>query len=132
MKFDALPQIPRRGLPPGSTLAEAVASVVGHSAFDGQLSPPFAVLKRSAVDHNAAWMEAFLEKCGATLAPHGKTSMSPEIFRWQLEKGSAWLTIASVSQARVPRLVGANRVLIPNQVLRVPETEIGQATGREE
>ncbi|HTM78451.1 MAG TPA: alanine racemase [Devosia sp.] len=104
--------------------SSAIASpLVGQSIFGGQFSPPVALIKRSAIDHNAAWMKGFTTATGSVLAPHGKTSMSPEIFGWQLEQGARWLTVASVAQARIARQAGANHILIANQVINAPDLD---------
>ena len=50
---------------------------------------PLAVLKESALAHNGAWMRRFLDLSGARIAPHGKTTMAPQLFERQLADG-AW------------------------------------------
>ena len=54
---------------------------------------------------------------GVDLAPHGKTTMSPQLFRRQLDAGAWGLTFATVTQLRVGVAAGARRALIANQVL---------------
>lgn len=49
------------------------------------VSLPALVLHREALEHNIHWMQAFVSHSGAELAPHGKTSMTPSLFRRQLE-----------------------------------------------
>lgn len=78
---------------------------------------PLAVLRRSALRHNLAWMQAYAQRKGVLLAPHGKTSMSPELFEMQLAAGAWGLTFASVYQARVGVEAGARRIIIANQVV---------------
>jgi hypothetical protein len=39
------------------------------------------VLHREALEHNIRWMQDFVSNSGAELAPHGKTSMTPALFR---------------------------------------------------
>lgn len=97
--------------------------LVGQSIFGGQFSPPLPLIKRSAINHNAAWMQEFTAATGAVLAPHGKTSMSPEIFGWQLAQGAQWLTVASVAQARIAREAGADHILVANQVINAPDLD---------
>ncbi len=82
-----------------------------------ELPLPLAVLRESALAHNLAWMQAFARRKGVELAPHGKTSMSPELLRRQLDAGAWGLTFASVFQARLGARVGAQRLIIANQVL---------------
>ncbi len=73
------PQYCRRGkgtAPKGASLVRDV-------------SLPALVLHRDALEHNIRWMQAFVSDSGAELAPHGKTSMTPALFRRQLDAG-AW------------------------------------------
>ena len=78
---------------------------------------PAAVLKASAVDHNDRWMQSFLGLSGAAIAPHGKTTMSPALFRRQLEHGAWAMTVATVQQVQVCRSVGIDRVVLANQLV---------------
>jgi D-serine dehydratase len=106
-----------RGLPLPSGLALKPEELVGRRVLDGSVAPPIALLKRSEVDHNAAWMRGFTQKRDITLWPHGKTSMAPAIFGWQVAQGAEWLSLASATQAHVARQAGFNRILIANQVV---------------
>ena len=51
---------------------------------------PLMVLKRSALDHNAAAFSEYLVANGLTLAPHGKTTMTPQIFAEQIASFAAY------------------------------------------
>jgi D-serine dehydratase len=81
------------------------------------LAYPVAVLRRPALAHNLAWMQDFVQRKGVALAPHGKTTMSPELFRMQLQAGAWGLTFANVHQLRVGLAAGAQRAIIANQLL---------------
>lgn len=89
----------------------------GWSVVAGDLPLPLAVVRRSALQHNLGWMQRFCEERGIGLAPHGKTTMSPQLFRAQLDAGAWGLTVATVHQLRIAVECGARRVLIANQVL---------------
>ena len=79
---------------------------------------PSAVLNRSALQHNLGWMQRLVSEAGVELAPHGKTTLSPELFRAQLDAGAWGITFANVSQlAMGVREAGVRRALIANQVL---------------
>jgi len=58
-----------------------------HLLWD-DLAYPIAVLRRSALMHNLHWMQDFVRRKGVQLAPHGKTTMSPELFALQLAAGA--------------------------------------------
>lgn len=57
---------------------------------------PVAVLRQSALDANIAAMQAYRDSRGAWLAPHGKTTMAPQIFGRQIDSGAWALTAASL------------------------------------
>ena len=85
--------------------------------LDDALAYPVAVLRRPALMHNLAWMQDFVQRKGVALAPHGKTTLSPELFRMQLQAGAWGLTFANVHQLRVGLAAGAQRVIIANQLV---------------
>jgi D-serine dehydratase len=90
----------------------------GWNALDGDLLPlPLAVLKREALEHNLAWMQARANEWGVGLAPHGKTTMSPQLFRRQLDAGAWGITFANVHQLAIGVAAGVRRALIANQVM---------------
>ena len=89
----------------------------GWNLLANDLAFPLAVLDRSALAHNIAWMQAYAERKGVMLAPHGKTTMSPELFAQQLAAGAWGLSFATVYQARVGVAAGACRTIICNQVV---------------
>ena len=83
----------------------------------GDLPFPIAVLRDSALRHNLAWMQDFARQHGVDLAPHGKTSMSPELYRRQLAAGAWGLSFATVYQLSVGLESGMTRALIVNQLV---------------
>ena len=83
----------------------------------GDLPFPIALLKRDAVAHNIDWLQRQARHWGIDLAPHGKTTMSPQLFTRQLDAGAWGLTFATVTQLAVGVAAGARRALIANQVL---------------
>ena len=89
----------------------------GWNVLQGDLPLPLAVIKRDALDGNLRWMQAFAREHGVDMAPHGKTTMSPQLFRRQLDAGAWGITFATVTQARVGVAAGVRHCLIANQVL---------------
>lgn len=89
----------------------------GWNVLANDLPFPLAVIRRSALAHNIAWMQAFASRKGVALAPHGKTTMSPQLFQQQLAAGAWGLTFATLYQATVGVAAGARRIIIANQVL---------------
>jgi D-serine dehydratase len=78
---------------------------------------PCAVLRHSAVQHNLGWMQKLVAQAGVDLAPHGKTTCSPELFRAQLDAGAWGITVATVGQLALAAHAGATRAVIANQVV---------------
>lgn len=91
---------------------------LGWNLLAGDLPLPVAVLRHSALAHNLAWMQAFARERGLDLAPHGKTTMSPQLFRRQLDAGAWGITFSTVAQLAVGVAAGVRRALIANQVFQ--------------
>ncbi|NVZ63443.1 amino acid deaminase [Pseudomonas gingeri] len=93
----------------------------GAAAVGAQLvrdvSLPALVLHREALEHNIRWMQDFVSRSGAELAPHGKTSMVPALFQRQLAQGAWGLTLATAVQTRAAYAAGVRRVLMANQLV---------------
>lgn len=90
---------------------------LGLEVLRGDLCFPVAVLKQRALDNNARWLRAFLDATGALLAPHGKTTMSPQLFLRQHDDGAWGITVATVHQLQVCRRFGFSRVVLANQLV---------------
>ncbi len=85
--------------------------------LDDVMPYPLATLRKPALMHNLAWMQDWARRKGVQLAPHGKTTMSPELFRLQLQAGAWGMTVATVHQLQLALEAGAQRCIIANQVL---------------
>jgi len=106
-----------KGLPLHEALRQGAIGVQGWNVLRGDTSYPVAVLKESSLRHNLAWMRAFCERHGVTLAPHGKTTMSPQLFGAQLANGAWGITLATAIQVQVAHRFGVRRVLLANQLV---------------
>jgi D-serine deaminase-like pyridoxal phosphate-dependent protein len=106
-----------RWLPPGAgeVPLERVAERRWHALTD--LLFPVLVLREHALAHNLDLMARFCRSQGVSLAPHGKTTMSPQLIARQLAAGAWGVTAASPAQARLFRGFGVERILIANQVV---------------
>src|SRR3546814_3433994 len=91
-----------------AAVEKGAAQVGDHLLRD--ISLPALVLHRQALEHNIGWMQKFVTDSGAELAPHGKTSMTPALFRRQLEAGAWGLTLATAVQTRAAYAHGVRRV----------------------
>lgn len=93
------------------------------SVLNADTSFPVAVLKQSALQHNANWMKQFCASMHVVLAPHGKTTMCPQLFDMQLENGAWGMTLASVNQCLTAHRFGVKRILLANQLISSSDTQ---------
>lgn len=90
---------------------------LGWNLLHEDLSLPSAVLYQERLLHNLNWMQQFITAYGVNLAPHGKTTMAPKLFRIQLENGAWGITLATAHQTLVAYEHGVRRVLMANQLV---------------
>jgi len=106
-----------KGLSLMAPLRQGAIGVQGWNVLHGDTSYPVAVLKMSALRHNLDWMRDFCERHGVRIAPHGKTTMCPQLFGAQLANGAWGITLANAVQVRVAHRFGVRRVLVANQLV---------------
>src|SRR5256885_6935277 len=87
------------------------------SVLAGDLPLPLAVIRDSALAHNHAWMRDFTASTGVLLAPHGKTTMAPQIFAQQLAAAAWGITVANAHQLGISVRFGVRRATMTNQQL---------------
>ncbi|NJA55882.1 amino acid deaminase [Streptomyces sp. NEAU-H3] len=107
-----------KGLPPdaeGLTVAELAGQ--RRNLFTDGFTTPVLALSAEALEHNLALMETYTERHGLDFAPHGKTSMAPQLFQRQLERGAWGITLAVPHQVRVARAFGVPRVFLANELV---------------
>jgi D-serine dehydratase len=104
-----------KGLPLRAPMRQSDVGLQNWSLLNGDLSYPVAVLKQSALAHNGKWMANFVAGANASLAPHGKTTMSPQLFELQRAAGAWAITVANVTQLLTAYRFGVRRVLLANQ-----------------
>lgn len=81
------------------------------------VSLPAAAVFEAPLAHNLEWMQRFAAEHGARLAPHGKTTMTPALFRRQLDAGAWGITLATAAQCRAAFAHGVSRLLMANQLV---------------
>ncbi|QXI25821.1 amino acid deaminase [Pseudomonas vanderleydeniana] len=106
-------------MPVNLPLVEKGAAAIG-AQLVSDVSLPALVLHGAALEHNIRWMQDFVRRSGAELAPHGKTSMVPALFQRQLAQGAWGLTLATAVQTRAAYAAGVRRVLMANQLVGTP------------
>jgi D-serine dehydratase len=111
-----------KGFPPAAgPLRRSQVGQQGWHLFGGEVPLPLAVIRSSALAHNLSWMQRFAAERGVGMAPHGKTTLSPQLFEAQVRAGAWGITVANSAQAQVAVAAGVTRVLVANQVLTPPE-----------
>jgi D-serine deaminase-like pyridoxal phosphate-dependent protein len=98
-------------------------SVDGQSLLEN-VSLPAAVVFETALSHNVAWMQRFADDHGVQLAPHGKTTMTPALYRRQLDAGAWGITLATAVQCAAAFEHGVKRLLMANQLVGTPNMAI--------
>lgn len=107
-----------KGLPPDADgLTVGALAAERRSLFTGGFTTPVLALSAESVEHNLALLETYSERHGLAFAPHGKTSMSPQLFARQLERGAWGITAAVPHQARVYRAFGIQRIFLANELV---------------
>ncbi|NBE56269.1 amino acid deaminase [Streptomyces boluensis] len=107
-----------KGLPPdaeGLTVGELAAE--RRNLFTDGFTTPVLALSAERVEHNLALMETYSTRHGLAFAPHGKTSMAPELFARQEEHGAWGITLAVPHQVRVARAYGTRRIFLANELV---------------
>ncbi|MFE4055625.1 alanine racemase [Streptomyces sp. NPDC059096] len=107
-----------KGLPPDAEgLTVGALAAERRSLFTGGFTTPVLALSAESVEHNLALLETYAERHGLAFAPHGKTSMAPQLFARQLERGAWGITAAVPHQVRVYRAFGIQRIFLANELV---------------
>ena len=109
-----------KGLPldrKNASLAELAAGRprLDHAGF----TFPLMSLTESDLVNNVETLAAFCQARGVQLAPHGKTTMAPQLFERQLDAGAWGITAATIDHVLVYRRFGVRRILLANELVDV-------------
>ncbi|MEV6985236.1 alanine racemase [Sphaerisporangium sp. NPDC051017] len=102
-----------KALPPGFSGAPVTVGeyLAGSPRLTG-FGTPLLTLERRAIEHNLATMASWTAAAGVSLAPHGKSTMAPALWKRQLDAGAWGLTLANLPQLRVARAFGVSRLML--------------------
>ena len=98
------------------TVTAAALTAQRPSLFGAEFTMPLLVLRDSALTHNVTAMADWCTAAGLLHAPHGKTTMAPQLFERQLAAGAWGITAATISQVQVYRSFGFSRILLANEL----------------
>lgn len=96
----------------GTTHAEFLAAK--HTLAD--LQTPLLTLDADALTANADRLANWCAEKGVLLAPHGKTTMAPQLWAEQLNRGAWGITLANFAQLRVAREFGVRNLQLANSL----------------
>ncbi|WP_394941250.1 alanine racemase [Psychromicrobium sp. YIM B11713] len=80
------------------------------------LQTPLLTLDGQALETNLDRMARWCEEHGVQLAPHGKTTMAPQLWQRQLERGAWGITLANLAQLRVAAEFGVASMMLANSL----------------
>lgn len=98
-------------------LITAGDDVTAQSVLAEHIATPLMILRESALEANIKLMMDYCHQHNVFLAPHAKTTMSPEIVERQRAAGAWAITVANVSQAISLEHHAGTRILIANEVV---------------
>ncbi|HEY8294599.1 MAG TPA: amino acid deaminase [Micrococcaceae bacterium] len=102
----------------------APATASGTSARDflssgptlADLQTPLLTLDAGALRGNVDRLASWCGERGILLAPHGKTTMAPQLWAEQLSRGAWGISLANFAQLRVARAFGVRRLMLANSL----------------
>lgn len=102
----------------GTVAPVTAADLAGRrpSLFGGGFTTPVMVLRNTALSQNIQGLAAFCASAGVDLAPHGKTTMAPQLFARQLAAGAWGITAATAGHMQIYRSFGVPRILLANEL----------------
>lgn len=105
-----------KGVPLGADVALADVAGQRWNVARGDLALPVTTLRQGALENNLEAMAEYCRLHGALLAPHGKTTMAPQLFHRQLGAGAWGITAATPTQAALMRRFGVPRIVLANEL----------------
>jgi D-serine dehydratase len=106
-----------KGAPLGPPVSLRDFAASGVEALGGALPLPLLLIRADALEHNVARTARFAAERRALLAPHAKTTMSPELIARQIDAGCWAVSAATPSHVDALRRLRVQRILIANQLV---------------
>ena len=90
----------------------------GWNVARGDMMLPLLTLRDEHLRNNLEVMRRYAEHHSVSLAPHGKSTFCPQLYREQLTVGGSWgITASTVQQALLCARAGAKNVLLANEIV---------------
>lgn len=117
LRHEPLP-IGTKGLPASARgLTIEAVKAAGWNLLAGDLPLPVLTLNERALARNVEMMAAYCRHHDVRLAPHGKTTMAPQLFERQINAGCWALTAATPAHLALYRAFGVGRIFYANQLV---------------
>ncbi len=97
----------------GQTPAEFIATKPTRDEF----ATPLLTLDAPAMASNVSLMAEWLDARALHIAPHGKTTMAPQLWNQLLSAGAWGITLATPWQVQFARSVGVTRIILANELI---------------
>lgn len=101
---------------PATSHGRTAGAYVESGVSLADLQTPLLTLDAAAMAANVEHMADWCAGKGVLLAPHGKTTMAPQLWRDQLDHGAWGITLANASQLRVGHAFGLRRAMVANSL----------------
>jgi len=101
---------------PAAAHGQAAAAFIGSGPHLSDFQTPLLTLDAAAMTANMDRLAQWCADKGVLLAPHGKTTMAPQLWRDQLKRGAWGITLANSAQLRVAHAFGVGRVQLANSL----------------
>ncbi|MHA7271327.1 type III PLP-dependent enzyme domain-containing protein [Arthrobacter sp. HLT1-20] len=101
---------------PATSHGQSAGAFVASGVSLADLQTPLLTLSAAATSANIERMASWCAGKGVLLAPHGKTTMAPQMWREQLAHGAWGITLANAAQLRVGHAFGLRRVMVANSL----------------
>jgi D-serine deaminase-like pyridoxal phosphate-dependent protein len=110
-----------KGLPLAHKTASIEELTAGHPRLDeAGFTFPLMTLIESELANDIGVLADFCAIRGVDLAPHGKTTMAPQLFARQLDAGAWGISAATIDHLMVYRRFGVRRILLANELVDAP------------
>ncbi|WP_041684393.1 amino acid deaminase [Renibacterium salmoninarum] len=105
---------------PVAAEGQQIRQFLARSPRLAEFSTPLLTLDGAALDANLERMAQWCQEHSVALAPHGKTTMAPQLWKRQLDRGAWGMSLANLAQLRVAKEFGFRQLMLAN-VLADPE-----------
>jgi D-serine deaminase-like pyridoxal phosphate-dependent protein len=102
---------------PASAWAPTIDDFLAGAPTLSQFATPLVTLDAANMAHNTTAMARWAAEEGMLLAPHGKTTMAPQLWQRQLAAGAWAITLATPWQAQLAHRFGVDRIMLANTLI---------------